>query len=1039
MSTRRTIRTFLSALFLFLAWAWTAPLTAQVAPAVGIRQNTPAVHAFTNVRIVISPGRVIAKGTLVVRDGMIEAVGANVKVPADASVRDMTGMTIYPGLIESYTDADLPKKSGGSGRESGGGGGRGSRGDEETGAAGGARYWNSNVRSSVSAAELFTPDEKENEKLRAMGFTVAQLVPPDGILRGATAVVMLGEGNPGELIVKKDVAQAGTLARQRGSGEPYPNSLMGSVALVRQALLDARWHADAQSASRQHPDEPRPEYVSDLAALGDLIDGKQPLLMDAADENDLLRVASIAKEFSLRLWVRGSGSEYARLQEVRGAKVPLILPVNFPETPAVRTSEDALGVSLAALRYWDEAPENPKRLNDAGVEFSLTTALLKDVGDFSKNVRTAVERGLPADAALAALTTRPARLLGIDKDVGTLERGKLANFVITDGDLFGEKTTVLETWVSGKKYPVKPAPDVDPRGTWAAVLTGAPVDSVMISLKGKADGPKVTVTVREKEAKTAEAEFLNLVLSLSFSGDSIVFDGVTRMSGSYTGGKFSGTGELSDGSAFGWNAVRTEPFAGEEDSSKAKAPRMASFTPVYPPGEFGRARLPDQPARLFVKNAMIWTSGPAGNIANGDMLIERGKIKQVGTGLTAPPDAVVIDAAGKHVTAGLIDCHSHSAATGGVNESGQAITAEVRIGDVIDPDDIGIYRELAGGLTVANVLHGSANPIGGQNQVIKLRWGAPAEEMKFKGAIPGIKFALGENPKQSNWGDDNTTRYPQTRGGVEQIIRDEFTAAQDYRKRWTDYRAGKFHIPPRRDLQMDALVEILEGKRLVHSHSYRQDEILMLMRVAEDFGFRVATFQHILEGYKVADIMAKHGAGGSTFSDWWAYKFEVYDAIPYNGTLMDKAGVVVSFNSDSDELARRLNLEAAKAVKYGGTPPEEALKFVTLNPAKQLRIDKRVGSLEAGKDADFVIWSGSPLSNMTICEQTWIDGRRYFDREEDRAMNAEVGRERSVLIQKALEAPKGKSGEKKGGRGRGYDDDESRYSCQDEFNAKEGR
>jgi len=1039
MSIRQIVRLPL-ALLAFLIFG-TAPsaLMAQVAPAVGIRQNTPAVHAFTNARIVTAPGKVIAKGTLVVRDGMIGAVGADVKVPADATVRDMNGMTIYPGLIEGYTDADLPKKSGESGGRGPGGGGRNS--DNAAPPQGGARYWNSNIRASMSAAEMFTPSEKENEKLRAMGFTVAQLVPGEGILRGATAVVMLGDGNPGDLLIKSDVAQAGTLAPSRGSAEPYPNSIMGSVALLRQVLLDARWHADAQAASRQYPAEPRPEFVSDLASLEGVLKGTQPLLMETSDENDLLRAAAIAKEFSVKLWVRGSGSEYARLQGVKGAGVPILLPVNFPETPAVSTPEDALGVSLTALRYWDEAPENPKRLNDAGVDFSFTTALLKDVGTFTANVRKAIERGLPADAALAALTTRPARLLGIEKEAGTLEKGKRANFVITDGELFGEKTNVLETWISGTRYPVKPAPDVDPRGTWAAALAGGgvPSDSVVFSLKGEASSPKPTVTIGGKEAKTANAGFSNLLLSLSFSGDSIGFDGVTRMSGTYTGGKFSGTGELSDGSVFRWSAVRTDPFTPEKDSAKAKEPQMASFPPVTPLGAFGRAALPEQPAKLFIKNATIWTSGPAGNIENGDMIVERGKIVKVGKGLAAPSGAVVIDAAGKHVTAGLIDCHSHSAAAGSVNETGQAITAEVRIGDVIDPDDIGIYRELAGGLTVANVLHGSANAIGGQNQVIKLRWGAMAGEMKFEGAMPGIKFALGENPKQSNWGDDNTTRYPQTRGGVEQIIRDEFTAARDYRTKWADYRAGKFHIPPRRDLEMDALVEILEGKRLVHSHSYRQDEILMLMRVAEDFGFRVATFQHILEGYKVADIMAKHGAGGSSFSDWWAYKFEVYDAIPYNGTLMNKAGVVVSFNSDSDELARRLNLEAAKAVKYGGTPPEEALKFVTLNPAKQLRIDKRVGSLEAGKDADFVIWSGNPLSNRTICEQTWIDGRRYFDRQEDREMNAEVTRERAILIQKALETPGKKSGEKKGGRGRGYEDDDEHYSCQDEFNAKEGR
>jgi N-acetylglucosamine-6-phosphate deacetylase len=289
------------------------------------------------------------------------------------------------------------------------------------------------------------------------------------------------------------------------------------------------------------------------------------------------------------------------------------------------------------------------------------------------------------------------------------------------------------------------------------------------------------------------------------------------------------------------------------------------------------------------------------------------------------------------------------------------------------------------------------------------------EEMKFEGAYQGIKFALGENPKQSNWGDRYTTRYPQTRAGVEQLIRDEFRNALDYEKSVKAFADGTAKIPPRRDLQADALVEVLNGKRLVHCHAYRQDEILMLMRISDDFHFQLGTFQHILEGYKVADLLAQHGIGASTFSDWWAYKMEVYDAIPYNGVLMHDQGVVVSYNSDSDEQACRLNTEAAKGVKYGGMTPIEALKFVTINPAKQLRTDKRVGSLEPGKDADFVIWSGDPLASTTICEQTWIDGRKFFDREEDKQMQAEITRERAALIQRVLGAGSDESGKGPGG------------------------
>lgn len=425
---------------------------------------------------------------------------------------------------------------------------------------------------------------------------------------------------------------------------------------------------------------------------------------------------------------------------------------------------------------------------------------------------------------------------------------------------------------------------------------------------------------------------------------------------------------------------------------------------MFPLGAFGRKGLPAQPAFVWIRNATIWTSAQAGIIENGEIVVNAGKIAYVGPAIqrNVPVDAVIIDAAGKHVSPGIIDAHSHIATDGGVNEGGQAITCEVRIGDYIDPTQISIYRQLAGGVTTANILHGSANAIGGQNQVIKLRWGAVPEQLKFEGARPGVKFALGENPKQSNWGDRFNTRYPQSRMGVEQLMLDAFEAARDYQRQWDQWNAKHEGIPPRRDLELDALVEIVTGKRMVHCHSYRQDEILALMRTAERIGFKIDVFQHILEGYKVAPEMAKHGAMASTFSDWWAYKFEVYDAIPYNGALMKQAGLVVSFNSDDAEMARRLNTEAAKAVKYGGVEPAEALKFVTLNPAKQLFVDDRVGSLEAGKDADLVIWTGSPLSPASRVEQTWIDGRKYFDRQDDRAELVRTQKMKSSLVQKIL-------------------------------------
>jgi imidazolonepropionase-like amidohydrolase len=411
-------------------------------------------------------------------------------------------------------------------------------------------------------------------------------------------------------------------------------------------------------------------------------------------------------------------------------------------------------------------------------------------------------------------------------------------------------------------------------------------------------------------------------------------------------------------------------------------------------------------ATVLVRHGTVWTQGPAGTLEDADLLVRDGKIVEVGRSLSAPSNATVIDARGKHVTPGLIDCHSHTAIRGGVNEGSNNVTAEVRIDDVIDPKDVAIYRELAGGLTTANLLHGSANSIGGQNAVVKLHYKTTREAMLFPGAPPGIKFALGENPKRSNFRDaGRPQRYPNTRMGVMESIRAAFSAAKRYREEWAAYdklsaKAKERREPPRHDLQLEAIAEILEGKRLIHSHCYRQDEILALLRTAESYGVKVATLQHVLEGYKVADEIAAHGAGASTFSDWWAYKLEAYDAIPHNGALLRDRGVVVSFNSDSDELARRLNVEAAKAVKYGGVPEIDALAFVTINPAKQLRIDGRVGSLEAGKDGDFVIWSGHPLSVYSVAEQTWIDGVREFDRTADRAAVAETEKARAEAIAK---------------------------------------
>jgi len=437
------------------------------------------------------------------------------------------------------------------------------------------------------------------------------------------------------------------------------------------------------------------------------------------------------------------------------------------------------------------------------------------------------------------------------------------------------------------------------------------------------------------------------------------------------------------------------------------------------------------PTETLIRNATVLTV-TKGTLTNADVLIRNGKIAGVGKGLKASANARIIDATGQYVMPGIVDCHSHSMLDT-INEGTLAVTSMAHTRDVLNPTDVDLYRELAGGVTTLNLLHGSANPIGGLNTVVKIKYGRPASEFIFPGAMPGIKFALGENVKRSN--NPNIPgaqrRYPVTRMGVEEVIRDAFTRARDYKKTWDEYNASvkrgeKNLVPPRRDLQLEPLVEVLEGKRYVHSHCYRADEIMMLINIANEFGFKVKTFQHVLEGYKVAREIAAHGAGGSTFADSWAYKIEAYDAIPYNPAIMMRAGVVVSVNSDSDERARRLNIDAAKSMRYGDLTEDEALKLITLNPAIQLGIQDRVGSIEVGKDADLAIWTAHPLSVYSRVAITMIDGDIFFDREKDLAQRAELAKERAQLEQAEPNRPAagGRPPQAPRGRRPSHDDDD---------------
>lgn len=883
--------------FLFLS---TLTLSAAELLPPGNRPLPPGVHALVGGKVIVKPGEVLDPATIVIRDGLIEAVGKNIEPPADARVWDMKGMTIYAGFIDSYfslnsktgTESGANKDYLTAGKFYGVAGSQTDRGNS------GASSEVSLVAPEHRAARTYSPNSKTLEQMRELGFTAGNIVSQNGIFRGTTALVALSDVDPNRALIQSDVFQQVAITDEGTREDVFPESLMGVIAAIRQTFFDAQHYALDHEDFRKHPkDRVRPEFNPSLEALLPVIDGKMPVLFEPESALMVDRATKIAEEMKLNFAVVSCGEEWRRPKLAKATKAPFIVRLDFPEISKMPTEDDWADITLDQLRAWDWAPENPALLRQQGLEIALTTDGISDKKNFRKNLKGAIERGFSEEDALAALTTVPAKICGVEKWLGTIERGKLANLTVVDGDYFEPESRVREVWIDGRNY----------------------------------HGPS---------------------------------------------GRF----------------VKSKDK--EPQEQKKPLPRVAR-SPLEGHGPM------EGPEAFLVRGGTIWTSGPKGILTNADLVIEKGKIREIWEdGKTHAWSGAVIDAEGKVVTPGLIDCHSHSAILGGVNESSLPSTAMVRIGDVVNSESDNIHEELGGGLTVANLLHGSANPIGGQNCVIKLRDGLPPEELKFKGAMPGIKFALGENVKQSNWGDKYKTRFPQTRMGVRTFDENRFVAAQRYMDEWNQFKKSG-GVPPRRDLELEAIAEIIRGERLIHCHSYRQDEILSTLRLMQSFGVQIGTFQHVLEGYKIADELAAANVGASTFADWWGYKFEVYDAIPFNASLMRERGVLISINSDSADLSRRLYTEAAKTVKFGGTPEIEALKFVTINPAKQLRIDKRVGSLEPGKDADFVIWSKSPLDSTTVCLETWIEGKKYFDRSLEAARVKALEDERVALIEKA--------------------------------------
>lgn len=948
-------------------------------PVNGTWSEDGSVYAIKNVRIFIEPGKIEEDGVLLFSRGKILSAGKNVKIPPGTVVSDGEGRFVYPSFIDLFSDygikAPATAKKTGSSYES---------------SRPGAYAWNDAIRSEKRAADYFEPDKEKAAELRKYGFGAVVTQIPDGIFRGTAALVTLGNESPNRELLSEDILQAGSLSKG-SSAQSYPSSLTGTIALIRQTLYDADWYA------KSGKEKERNLSLEALVRFKNL-----PWLFEVREKLDILRLASVAGEFDLDMIVRGNGDEYQRAEWIKKSGVKLAVPLIQPQAPDVRDPYDAMRVSLSELKHWENAPFNPLFLNQNQIPFAITLYGMKDKerDKFWERLRHLPKTGLSKDDVLAALTTVPASWLKLKLPIGTLRPGAPANFFMSTGDIFEDSAVIVTHWIHGTPHSVNELPSLDLRGGYLLNLPKGPELEVRVS--GSRQSPKAEFAEREGEKwqSTFTAQANRVIITLKEPES----DSIIRLEGFTFSDEWVGTGLYSDGKTFSWKATPSAAIKKDAEKEEIKEdPPRGPGTVWYPQSAFGFQKFPETDSWLL-KNATLWTGEKEGILKDHDLLIIRGKIAALGKGLTAPRDAQIIDCSGLHVTAGIVDEHSHIALSRGVNEAGTSNSAEVRMGDVINSDDMNIYRHLAGGVTTVQQLHGSANPIGGQSSIIKMRWGRSPEEMKFEDAPGFIKFALGENVKQSNWGDG--WRYPQTRLGVEAFFIDQFLKAKEYRE------LRKQHGDKiRKDLRMEALLEILDGKRFISCHSYVQSEINMLMKVADSLGFKVNTFTHILEGYKLADKMKTHGANASTFSDWWAYKFEVNDAIPYNAALLHKMGVNTGINSDDAEMARRLNQEAAKAVKYGGVSPEEAWNMITLNPARMLHIDHRVGSLKPGKDADVVLWSENPLSMYARAEKTWVDGKLYFDMKTDAELAKTAREERFRIINLMLKDPVVNSGQ----------------------------
>ena len=971
----------------------------------------PRTYALTGGKVV-SPNLPHPQSlTVIVRDGVIVVVANDAAVPGDARKIDVTGLTVYPGLIDGGSSAFLDSEKAPKAAQS-----KEVEFDKYILAAT-RRDNRKGLTPSFRAVDTLKLDAGGLDGFRKLGFTSAHVMPSGRIASGTGASIQMGAQVTADAILIADTWNHLKLHAPSGS---YPATLMGCTAHLRQAFLDAQhyvahWNAFRKSNAKVTT---RPRVDQDLQALAEILSGKRKVVFETSSNDDIHRALDFADEFTLKpaLLIRG---DYSRaIDRIIKSKVVVLLAQDFGGKPKIETptNADKLTIDLKPPRRvqqdqidtWSKNFALLNRLFKSGVPVALGSFGSNNPQFVIRNIQTAAKNGVPVNLLLKSVTSTPAELVGLGDRLGAIQVGKLAHLTVLTGPLEDERSKVRHVFVEQSHYefntnakPVVPesslAKNADVAGKWNLQIEGSSEKLIAVvefsqdkdRLSGHFKSDRGNGKLSSGKVVDQKVEF---AVAIGAGARSVEL----QFKGTLAKGSLNGKLRSAFGAETAWSAKRQPPAIvknpvaiGSIESVDSKAASPKKTDDKDQPSELESDRLAVQTmtgGNLLIKSATVFT-GTRKTLSNTCIRIAKGKIVEIGPNVSAPKGVKVIDAKGRFVVPGLMDTHSHIMIQSGVNESTQSVVCEVGIKDVINSQDVAEYRALAGGLTTARLLHGSANVIGGQDAVVKLKYGKTAREHLVPKHPLGVKFALGENVKF------RTSRFPNTRLGVEATLQRAFLEAIDYRRHWFQYeRGGRKGLAPRRDLRLEALVKIVEHEMFIHCHCYRADELLMLLRVASQHGFRIQSLQHVLEGYKVAPEIVAHGASCSTFADWWAYKVEAFDATPYNAALLHEAGANVVIKSDDAELIRHMYYEAAKPIRYGGLSPDAALQTITLNSARELQLTDRLGSIEVGKDGDLAIFNGHPFDSFSRCEMTIIEGDIYFQRDKAPTAITKAGR-----------------------------------------------